>query len=154
MLDGREGRLFSSSLPASLSVPVRPHSAAAESLECSQVLVALGTVVSHVVTEVEIAGQQRTEAAAQTTEQTGGEPGKHAQLRLRLGEDEEAAVRALSVQRSRAQPFLGHLHGEGNVVEDGDHPGGVHHSHLPLQVATVKRGDQVVWKSLPLFLLL
>ena len=110
--------------------------------------------MSHVMEEVEIAGQERAEAAAQATEQAGGEPGKHAQLGLRLGEDEEAAVRALSVQRSRTQPFLGHLHGEGNVVEDGDHPAGVHHGHLPLQVATVKRGDQVVWKSLPLFLFL
>ena len=133
------GKVVFSACPAlCLSLLRVTQNSAAESLECSQILVALGTVVIHVMEEVEIAGQQRTEAAAQATEQTGGEPGKHAQLRLRLGQDEEAAVRALGVQRSRAKPSLGHLHGERNVVEDGDHRAGVHTSHLPLLVATVK----------------
>ena len=149
------GKVVFSVCPAlSLSLLRVTQNSAAESLECSQILVALGTVVTHVMEEVEIAGQQKTEATAQATEQAGGQAGKHAQLWLRLGEDEEAAVRTLSVQRSGAQPFLGHLHGEGNVVEDGDHRAGVHTRHLPLLVATVKRGLQVVRKSLPLPLLL
>ena len=52
-------------------------------------MVALGTVVVHVMEDVEITGEDRTEAAAQTTEEAGGEPGEDAQLGLRLGEDEE-----------------------------------------------------------------
>ena len=108
--------------------------------------------------DVEITGEDRTEAAAQTTEEAGGEPGEDAQLGLRLGEDEEGAVRALSVQGPRAQPSLGHLQGEGNVVEEGHHGAGagagLHTRHLPPRVARViGRGFLDVWKSLPLALL-
>ena len=107
MLAGKEGRLFS------LSRILCDWDSAAESLVCPEILVALGTEVTHVMEGVEIAGEERAETAAETAQEAGGEPGEHPQLRLRLGEDEEAAVRALSVQRSRAQPLLGHLHGEG-----------------------------------------
>ena len=102
----------------------------------------------------EIAGQEGTEAAAQAAQEAGGEPGKLPQLGLRLGEDEEAAVRTLSVQRSRPQPPLRHLHSEGDVVEEGHHGAALHPRHLALQVArSVEGGLQVVSRSRPLSLL-
>ena len=103
---------------------------------------------------VEIAGEESAGTAAEAAEEAGGEPGKQSQLRLRLGQDEETAVRTLSVQRSRPQSSLSHLQGEGDVVEDGDDRAGIHARHLPLQVARVKSGFKFVWKSLPLPLLL
>ena len=149
MLAGKEGRLFS------LSRNLCDWDSAAESLVCPEILVALGTEVTHVMEGVEIAGEERAETAAETAQEAGGEPGEHPQFGLRLGEDEEAAVRTLSVQRSRPQPSLRHLDTEGNVVEEGHHRAALHTRHLTLLAASVERGFHVVGRyfSLPLPLL-